>query len=375
MFRASCTTRSDQYPGKPHFFPAASHGLLVLCVCLTLAIGCVRTQNRPDPEPIDQEIEIGKTSFSFDQTQQPFNMLQAYRLVPGDVLDVLYHIKNTDLGQVHFKIKVDYEVSVKFVNFPDFNETQVVRPDGTISLPYLGQVKVAELSVDELTANLREQYSKIMRFPELYVLVPEYRRDIEQFKADLHTAPRGLSRLVTVRPDGFATFAMLGDVRVVGRTIPEVNAELNEKYPDIFPMLRSDLFLETHAGSQIYVLGEVNNQGSYAVNDFTTVVEGLALAGGPTTKAQLDSLVIFRRDSESRLMARKVDVKKMLNMEDGAIAFYLLPNDVVFVPKRKVYKVAEMTQEVADVILFRGWSVNAGVNYDLNGDGGSNNNN
>ncbi|MBN1867495.1 polysaccharide biosynthesis/export family protein [Candidatus Sumerlaeota bacterium] len=315
---------------------------------------------------VAEEIEIPKTSFSFDEDQQPFSILKEYKMVPGDVVDVLYHINNPDISQINFTIQVDYVISVKFVHFPDLNETQVVRPDGMISLPYLGTVYVVGLTVDQLTRKLKELYSKEMRDPEIFVQVPEYRRDIEEFKRDLHTSPRGLSRLVTVRPDGYATFAMLGDVRVAGRTVPEVSEDLNEEYPKIFPLLGVDLFLETHAGANIYVLGQVSRQGSFPVQDFATIVEALALAGGPTNKARLDSVVVYRRDENAKLLARRVDVTKMLNLKKGAMAFYLLPNDVVFVPKRAVSRLAEVTDEVADVLMFRGWGVSLAGNYDLN---------
>jgi len=82
-------------------------------------------------------------------------------------------------------------------------------------------------------------------------------------------------------------------------------------------------------------LGEVNRQGSYEVQSFTTLPEALALAGGYTIRARLDSIVIYRRNGD-QILARKVDVQKMLTMDKDATAFFLMPDDTIFVPKRRI---------------------------------------
>lgn len=348
--------------------------VLALLLLGTAGLGGCAWRSSQDNNQETAEMEIERTTFSFDQSQQPYTILNQYRLVPGDVLDVLYHMNTWSTTKAAFKIAVDYEVAVKFVNLPTMNETQVVRPDGTISLPYIGQVNVVGLTVEEMTRMLKARYGKIMRNPELYVVVPEYRKDIQEFKADLHTAPRGLSRLVTVRPDGFATFAMLGDIQVAGKSIPEISKALNEKYPKILPLLTVDLFLETHAGSNISLMGEVARPGTYPIQNFTSIIEALALAGGSTTRAKLNSIIVFRRH-ENKLIGRKVDVDKLLKFKKDGYAFYLMPDDIVYVPTRTVAKVADITQEAANALLFRGWSVGGTVNYDINNNNSNNNNN
>jgi polysaccharide biosynthesis/export protein len=47
-------------------------------------------------------------------------------------------------------------VTIKIVNEPDLSTTTRVEPDGTIAFPYLGRIKAAGLTEDEL-ANLIER--------------------------------------------------------------------------------------------------------------------------------------------------------------------------------------------------------------------------
>jgi len=308
------------------------------------------------------EIELKEVAFSFDQEHAPYGVFSEYRIAPGDLLDVLYQIETWKKQEGGFRLAVDHTVSVKFPRNPELSETERIRPDGKISLPYLGEVYVLEKTVEELAAELKERYGKILKEPELYVVVPEFRSAIRELKTDLHTAPRGLSRLVTVRPDGNATFGMIGDVFVAGRTLPEVNAELNDRYNNVLPGLSVDLFLERSAGSLIYVMGQVDRPGSFQILRPTTVLEAISLAGSALPTARLSDVIVVRRKGE-KLYARRVNVRKSLSMSRNAEFFLLQPDDVVYVPKRTISQVAELARELQDIVMFRGWGLS--LSYDL----------
>ena len=91
----------------------------------------------------NKEITMQPTTFTFDQGTYPTQkgLFEDYLLSAGDVLDVLFQIQ-TMTRRDKFPIQIDYTISIKFVNSPDLNETQVVQPDGKISLQYLGEVYV-----------------------------------------------------------------------------------------------------------------------------------------------------------------------------------------------------------------------------------------
>lgn len=303
--------------------------------------------------------QIKKLAFSDEGST--YSIFLEYRIQPGDVLDVLYHVETYKL-QEEFKISSDHEVSIRFVNLPELDTTQLVRPDGTISLPYLGSVQVVGKTVEGLRSELQATYGQILVAPQIYVMIPQFRAAIEDFKRDLHTAPRGLSRLVTVRPDGYATFAMMGDVFVADQTIPEVNAVLNQRYNEIIAGLKVDLFLETHAGSRIYVLGEVNTPGDYKILKPTLPLQAIVLAGGATTEARLSDVVIVRRYGD-KMIAKKINIAETINPKKDSSYQFLKPDDIVFVPRRSTSKMAEIAREIGDIIFFRGWSL--GVSYDI----------
>ncbi len=312
-------------------------------------------------------VEIPLTTFPTPPKGEEKNIFKKYRIAPGDVLDVLYQA-NTWRKQETFTLAVGNVVSVKFVHRPKLNQQQAIRPDGTISLPYLQEVHVTGKTVKELTEELEEKYNKVIQKPELYIVVLEFRNSIKELKKDLHTAPRGLSRLTTVRPDGFATFPMLGDIQVEGRSIPSVRKELDERYQGIIPGLNVDLFLREHAGRQIYVLGAVDKPGSYAISRPTTVAEALALAGSYMPSANLKQVVVMRRRKD-KMLGRFLNLKDALRLNREAEFFYLRPDDIVYVPRRALNRWATVAREIGDVLFFRGWSVGVTGSYEINDKG------
>jgi polysaccharide export outer membrane protein len=152
------------------------------------------------------------------------------------------------------------------------------------------------------------------------------------------------------------TFPLVGDVFVFNRTIPEVNQFLDKRYDEIISGLHCDLFLETHSGSVIYVLGHVNRPGAYKIPRPVTLFEALSLAEGATRGAQLSSIIVVRKYGD-KLVATRVDLKDNLAFKEESKLFFLTANDIVYVPKTWVTNTAEVARDVGDIIFFRGWGI------------------
>ncbi len=94
-----------------------------------------------------------------------------------------------------------------------------------------------------------------------------------------------LSMQVTVRPDGWISFPLINDVQVAGGTATDVQKKLAEALGKFVttPMLT---VVVTHvAPMKVSIIGKVRQPGRYAVDAPATVLDVLALAGGPTDYA------------------------------------------------------------------------------------------
>ncbi len=67
------------------------------------------------------------------------------------------------------------EIEVKFAYSEQFNETQLVRPDGMIELPIIGEIQARGKKPSELRKELIKLYTPHLKHPQLSVMVREFR--------------------------------------------------------------------------------------------------------------------------------------------------------------------------------------------------------
>lgn len=107
-----------------------------------------------------------------------------------------------------------------------------------------------------------------------------------------------LSQKVVVRPDGFVTLPLIGDVAAGGRTVDAIASEIADRAQRFYterPVVSVEV-AELHS-YRIYVLGEVSRPGEFTPRGQVTVLQAIALAGGFTRFAAPDEIQIVRRDA------------------------------------------------------------------------------
>jgi protein involved in polysaccharide export with SLBB domain len=84
-------------------------------------------------------------------------------------------LQSTERYQKEYLLLPDDQVEVVVQRSPEVSRTVLIRPDGNISLPLLGDVKAAGLSPRELAAKLTELFAKRMIGPEVTVIAVRVR--------------------------------------------------------------------------------------------------------------------------------------------------------------------------------------------------------
>jgi len=282
------------------------------------------------------------------------DLLDEYRISPGDILDIIYHVKLIKIK--NYQLQIQDLLEIKFLNAPELDQEQRVRPDGNISLPYLGDIQVIGKTPSELTQELKEKYESIFQHPEILVIVKEFGVKIEELKKAITTSARGQSKLITVRPDGYATFPLIGDIKLAGKTIPEASQILNKSYHKVLKELQVSLLLHEPSGSMIYVVGEVKKPGAYKIMRPITVVEALSLAEGFTRDACLKSVIVARK-KEKTMYCQRINLDNVLKLKEEAKFFYVLPNDIIYVPRTWISKAAQVADYLSSITFFRGFYI------------------
>lgn len=140
-----------------------------------------------------------------------------------------------------------------------------------------------------------------------------------------------LQKQVAVRPDGYFSFPLTGDIRAKGRTVQEIRQDLANHIARYVPDPVVSVAIFQPLGSKVYVIGQVNRPGEFPVNRYVDVTQALAMAGGTTPFAQLDSIKILRREGKTQLAIPFAysDIAAGKRLQQNIV---LQPGDTVLVP-------------------------------------------
>ncbi|NOZ39711.1 MAG: sugar ABC transporter substrate-binding protein [Planctomycetes bacterium] len=230
----------------------------------------------------------------------------------------------------------------------------IVQPDGSISLPLLGQIRAARMTVDGLRKHLEDRYKKYYKVPAITVtplLINTKLLDLIA-SVDARQGVGGLQLQVTVTPAGNIYVPGLGAVCAQGLTLEELKFEIDARYAATIPGVAVTPILTQRAPRFLYVLGEVAQPGQFTLTGPTTLMGAIALAGGWNVGANLRQVVIFRRGEDWRLMATMVNIRGALYGRRPAPAdeIWLNDSDIVVIPKTAI----QATDEVVGQFFTRG---------------------
>jgi polysaccharide export outer membrane protein len=142
-----------------------------------------------------------------------------------------------------------------------------------------------------------------------------------------------LDQILTVQPDGYVTVRPVGELRVQGRTIPELRQMLYEAFEKVLREPVITVVLKEFEKPFFVAAGEVKAPGKFDLRGTISVTQALALAGGFTDAAKHSQVILFRRYSPELLEVKQLNVKKMMATRDLSEDHFLRPGDTVFVPR------------------------------------------
>lgn len=137
-----------------------------------------------------------------------------------------------------------------------------------------------------------------------------------------------LTRDVEVRLDGMITMPMLGELEAAGRTPSQLAETLSKALAKFVETPRVTVAVGRANSAHFFVIGQVTRSGEFPLTGRTTVLQGLALAGGFKEFAKTESIVIVRQDQAPI----QINFKRISEGKDVSQNVLLAPGDTVVVP-------------------------------------------
>jgi protein involved in polysaccharide export with SLBB domain len=141
---------------------------------------------------------------------------------------------------------------------------------------------------------------------------------------------------VPVSPDGHITLRLIGAVPAAGLTPPQLAANLDKAYLTELRSPDTAVIVKNMPGRQVYVQGQVNHPGAFPLEPGMTALQALADAGGVTSDAANNSVLLIRRDACGRPSGERLDLASAVDNPDKGEDAALMPYDVLVVPRSTI---------------------------------------
>ena len=300
------------------------------------------------------------------------------------------------------------QISLSVIGYPEFTGTLAILPDGSVTLPLIGPVRVSGLTPNQLSAALTQQLRTYLVDPVVSVGLTTMRPVVVTVSGEVHRpgpiqlsslssfdgAPLGSNTNDQVPDSGLSTRAALptlssamllaggvtqdADIRqvvvrrpVVGGSTEVITLNLweaitsNTGVADIGLRDGDSIYIPTLVGDaidrrtiassslsprtvRVKVVGEVKQPGEVAVPPDSSVSSAVAIAGGPTNDAQLGSVSLVRQLDSGEIE------ETAINLENLVDDYQIRDGDVVVVSKKGYLSVTDGIARVLNPLnIFR----------------------
>ncbi|MDB4845584.1 polysaccharide biosynthesis/export family protein [Candidatus Pelagibacter sp.] len=243
-------------------------------------------------------------------------------------------------------------INIAITDIDDIDGSYTISPTGDVTIPYVGQVVINDKTKEEAQAFINDVLKTYYQEPETIVKIEQYNSAYVYITGAIN---RPLSILLSEQPlkilDALIKAGYIKDQKSYVKTallrrdseVYEIDLYelLNKNNTDLDIYLRKDdvLHVSESDTDQAYAFGEFTTSGPISVYKDLTLTELLGTKGINKATAKTENIYVLREDLTKYL---HIDIFSInLNNPAAFIAannFYILPNDIVYIPQTKLVK-------------------------------------
>ncbi len=266
--------------------------------------------------------------------------------------------KDTKISELMKKNKYYYSIgsgdviNISITDIDDIDGSYTISPNGDVTIPYVGQVVIDGKTKEEAQTFINDVLKTFYQEPETIVKIEQYNSAYVYITGAIN---RPLSILLSEQPlkilDALIRAGYIKDQKSYmktallrrGNEVYEIDLYelLNKNNTELDIFLRKDdvLHVSESDTDQAYAFGEFTTSGPISVYKDLTLTELLATKGINKATAKTKNIYVLREDLTKFLY---IDIYT-INLNNPAAFinannFYILPNDIVFIPSTKLVK-------------------------------------
>ena len=254
--------------------------------------------------------------------------------------------------QYYYSMGAGDVINISITDIEDIDGSYTISPKGDVTIPYVGQVVIDGKTKEEAQSFINEVLKTFYQEPETIVKIEQYNSAYVYITGAIN---RPLSILLSEQPlkllDALIRAGYVKDQKSYVKTallrrgdeVFEIDLFelLNKNNTNLDIYLKKDdvLHVSESDTDQAYAFGEFTTSGPISVYKDLTLTELLATKGINKATAKTKDIYVLREDLTKFL---HIDIYSInLNNPAAFIAannFYILPNDIVFIPQTNLVK-------------------------------------
>jgi polysaccharide export outer membrane protein len=139
----------------------------------------------------------------------------------------------------------------------------------------------------------------------------------------------------TIRPDGTITMPLVGDLKAAGETPTSLKNRIKNQLQAYVKIQGTEVTVAVKAwrSYRFTIQGEVSKAGVFSSDQFLTVSDALALAGGLTRFAKRNEITLTRKDPKSGQVRHiPLDYESLASGKRPDMNIIVLSGDTIWVP-------------------------------------------
>jgi polysaccharide export outer membrane protein len=158
-----------------------------------------------------------------------------------------------------------------------------------------------------------------------------------------------LSMEVTVAPDGYITYPLIGRIQVAGLTYEELVRMLQVAVDEYYVDAKVAVNVTAVVNQKVLVIGEVNQPQVLQVLTELSIMEALTRAGGINPDSRTRNVLVIRGGIETPVLFT-VNVDAIYGQGDMFQMVYLQRGDIVYVPTKTIANVERFFRRLQAIL-------------------------
>ena len=245
------------------------------------------------------------------------------------------------------------ELTLNLTDSEDLDGNYVIDDEGMIDLPFIGKIKIDNLSLDEAQNTLFSVIGKFYKNPDLQIKVEKYNSSKvyivgavnKQTTLNLNQEPINLiEAAIEANFNPSSNTKLFGTKGILRRDDKVYKIDIENAYKSLdgkenFYLKKNDVIFIDRNSDAIHVFGEVQKPGIYFPNLDYSLTELISTSGLNQLTANANQVYVIRENFNKFLSVDifKLNIKNPVNLIAGK-KFILHPKDIVFVPPSRIVK-------------------------------------